>query len=376
MKKYWIMMGAILLGSALCLGGCGSSDGSAKYSEPGYDNYVPAAETTYDESFSVERSGETEGEQAPVVEEGQATAASRKLIRTVNLTVETQEYDEMMRVLDERVKTMEGYVENMSSYNDGGYWNGRVYESVARHATLTIRVPQSRLEEFLADLNQMGHVTSRSENTEDVTLTYVDIESRKIALETEQARLLALLEQAETVEDIITIESRLSQVRYEIGSMVSQLRTYDNKVDYATVYIDVSEVKVLTPVEEPGTWERITSGFMRSVEDVAYGLREFGIGLIVALPHLILWGIVILIIVLIVRHFVKKSAKKRAALAGSNPYYRGPAEPGPGVNAGMQAGQMGSGPLAPGHSELRYPEPDRTPANHQSQNGDGHGTNK
>ena len=51
---------------------------------------------------------------------------------------------------------------------------------------------------------------------DDVTLRYVDVDSHKKALETEQERLLALLEKAENVEDIITIENRLSDVRYEL----------------------------------------------------------------------------------------------------------------------------------------------------------------
>ena len=69
-----------------------------------------------------------------------------------------------------------------------------------------------------------------------MTLQYVDLESHKKALTTEQDRLIELMEQAETVEDIITIEGRLSEVRYQLESMESQLRTYDNKIDYSTVY--------------------------------------------------------------------------------------------------------------------------------------------
>ena len=66
------------------------------------------------------------------------------------------------------------------------------------------------------------------------------------------------MEKAESIEDIITIEQRLSNVRYQIESMEAQLRTYDNKVDYSTVHLDVSEVKELTPVHEETLWERIS----------------------------------------------------------------------------------------------------------------------
>ena len=58
-------------------------------------------------------------------------------------------------------------------------------------------------------------------------------------LETEQQRLLELLETAESLDDILTIESRLTEVQYELDSKESQLRTYDNQIDYSTVYLDL-----------------------------------------------------------------------------------------------------------------------------------------
>ncbi len=96
----------------------------------------------------------------------------------------------------------------------------------------------------------------------------MDLESHKKALVTEQDRLLELMEQAETVEDIITIEGRLSEVRYQIESMESQLRTYDNKVDYSTVYLYINEVRRYSPSEEAGVGERIKSGFLKSLDGV------------------------------------------------------------------------------------------------------------
>ena len=89
--------------------------------------------------------------------------------------------------------------------------------------------------------------------------------------QTEQERLLQLLEQAESIEDIITIEQRLSDVRYQLESMESQLRSYDNQVDYSTVYLYIDEVEVYTPVEEETTWERISAGFMDSLKEYRRG---------------------------------------------------------------------------------------------------------
>ena len=101
------------------------------------------------------------------------------------------------------------------------------------------------------------------------------MESHKKTLETEQERLMALLEQAESLEDILTLEKYLSDVRYQLERMESQLRTYDNLVDYTTVHMYITEVKELTPEppeEEETPGQRLVNGFMESLEDVKDGL--------------------------------------------------------------------------------------------------------
>lgn len=153
-------------------------------------------------------------------------------------------------------------------------------------------------------------MTSRSENVQDVTLTYVDLQSHRDALQTEQERLLQLLEQAESIEDIITIEQRLSDVRYQLESMESQLRSYDNQVDYSTVYLYIDEVEVYTPVEEETTWERISAGFMDSLKSIGEGIKEAAIWFVIHIPYLVIWAIVIVIIVLILK-------RSRSARSGS-----------------------------------------------------------
>ncbi|MDE6064165.1 MAG: DUF4349 domain-containing protein, partial [Lachnospiraceae bacterium] len=156
-------------------------------------------------------------------------------------------------------------------------------------------------------------ITSRSEREVDVTLDYVDLDSHKAVLLAEQERLLSFLEQAETVEEMIMLESRLSEVRYQIESMERQLRTYDNQIEYSTVYLDITEVVELTPVpvKQPTTWERISGGFMDSLKNIGKGFREFFVWFIITLPYLVLFAVIILLIVLFTVIGVKKGAAKR-----------------------------------------------------------------
>ena len=98
-----------------------------------------------------------------------------------------------------------------------------------RHSYYVARIPQNKLDEFLNNVNDLGTVSYKSENTEDVTLSYYDSKAQKDALEVEQERLMDILEKSETIEQIIALEQRLSEVRYEINSLGSTLRLLDNK---------------------------------------------------------------------------------------------------------------------------------------------------
>lgn len=267
-----------------------------------YDNgYDSGTEGTFEDSKEM-------GTNVPQSADTQIMETNRKLIKTVNLSVETQEFDKLLGTVENKTAEYGGYIEQLYTYNGSIYNSSRSY----KNASLTLRIPKENLDDFLTEVGKAGNITSRTESVEDVTLTYVDMESHKKVLLAEQERLLSFLEQAQTIEEIITIESRLSDVRYQIESMESQLRTYDNLVDYSTVYLEINEVAVLTPVEEEQEtiWERMGSGFMNSVDSLLHELQELFVGFVVILPYLLFILLVILAIVGIVVGGVKLGMKK------------------------------------------------------------------
>ena len=231
---------------------------------------------------------------------------NRKWIITVDMNAETDDLDTMLAALDERILSMNGYVENQNIYNGSSYADRRY-----RNANLTIRIPAQTVEQFAEEVSGISNVVRKSTNKEDITLRYVDTESRKIALETEEARLLELLAQAETMSDLLEIEGRLTEVRYQLESAASQLRTYDNQVDYATIYLYIEEVQEYTPVAEKTVWQRITEGFADSVEDLGESLVDLFVWLIVSSPFLLVYGGILIAIVLLVNAIRKKRIVKK-----------------------------------------------------------------
>lgn len=312
-----IITGLLTAGMILSLTACGSSSkgsyGISDLMDADYSaasNEAAAPEASAEGGFGMTEGYDSEGnaqDTSNTVPEETAATADRKLIKTVNMDVETREYDKLLSAVENKVTELGGYIESLDAYNGSTYYS---YRST-RNANLTIRIPKDRLEEFQNTVSELGNVTSRSENVQDVTLTYVDLQSHRDALRTEQERLLQLLEQAESVEDIITIEQRLSDVRYQLESMESQLRSYDNRVDYSTVYLYIDEVEVYTPVEEETVWERISTGFVDSLKNIGEGLKEAAIWFVIHIPYLVIWAIVIAVIVLILKKIKKRTKRIR-----------------------------------------------------------------
>lgn len=314
--------GAALAFAAMLLlvTGCGASGDSSYKSELGMTNQYSQSTSSYNtaggsyiSSDSYQESYDMDMDMAPEEEAGTADNADitdgRKMVETVRLDVETKEFDQMMSVLETQVRKLGGYIENMETYNGSSYSS---YSS-SRYANLTIRIPSKELSGFLDTVSDVGNVVRRTSSQEDVTLTYVDMESRRDMLQAEQARLLEFMDRAETMEDIITIEQRLSEVRYQLESMESRLRSMDNLVDYGTVHMSISEVRELTPVAEQTVWERISEGFMGSLYSIRDGITEFGIWFFINIPYLLIWAAVIAVIVLILRKCNQAQARKREA---------------------------------------------------------------
>ena len=229
----------------------------------------------------------------------------RKWIVTMDLSVETQDLDAALTQLSEQIGQFDGYVQDQNIYNGSNY-SGRRYRS----ANLTVRIPVAKTEEFTAQVGDICHVVSQNKQQEDVTLTYVATESRLNALKTEETRLLELLAQAEDMSDLLQIEARLTDVRYELESVTTQLRVLENQVDYATISLNIDEVRDYTDTEEEKTvWQRISGGFVDSLKGIGTGALELAIWTLANLPYLVLFGGIGFAIAVIVRKFRNRKPK-------------------------------------------------------------------
>ena len=233
---------------------------------------------------------------------GAAYPTGQKLIRTARMELETTAFEEAVRGLTDLTEQMGGYFESSSV---GKRSNGR-------WAEYTVRGPAEKYQAFLDQAGELCHETWRDAQQEDISERYYDTEGRLKTQQIKLERLQALLARAENMEDIITIESAISETEQMIDDLSGTLRHYDGQVDYATVSISLSEVYKLSDVEEvPDSFiSRLGKAFSGGWSDFTDGLENFA----VALAYGWMWVLILAAVaVAVVRIFRKRRRKAKKA---------------------------------------------------------------
>lgn len=319
MKKLTAILLSCLLLLSLCA--CGSSSGNyAKDSgnyRPAESMAAPAA--AYggfrDESYAYAADEEAywdEPAEAPVpapTEAGGSTEAPamdpEKIIYSASVNVETTTFDESVAKLEALVSRCGGFVES-SSLNGSNYYSTSHGYVSNRSADYVLRIPSARFNELMGSLSELGNIPYSHTYTENITAQYYDVNARLTACRTQEARLLEMMEVAETVEDLIRIEDRLADLRYQIESLQSTLRNWDRQVSYSSVTLTLTEVTVYTPTEEPGYLSRLKDAVVDGFTATGRFFQNLSLGLAELLPLLIVLVVLLLI-------FLPRIKKGRAA---------------------------------------------------------------
>lgn len=268
-----------LLAAALLLSGCGASTSrSTEMAERAYD--TASGEAMAAGAMNANFSAANSGSELP---------ETRKFIITMGVSAETDDLDTALPELVSAAEGCGGYIEDQNLYNGSAY-SGRRYRS----ADLTLRIPADSLDSFTAQVGSLTNVVSSSRSTEDVTLRYVDTESRITVLKAEQTRLVELLAQADNMTDLLEIEARLTDIRADLESYTSQLKVLENQIDYATLSLSLTEVTEYTPVEEKGRLQKIGEGFVNSLKGLGTGILDLGSWILINLPYLAVAALAIL----------------------------------------------------------------------------------
>lgn len=165
-----------------------------------------------------------------------ATSLDRKIIFTAGITLSVEDVQAAFHDVSRLALSTGGFIEKSSFANAG--------DERERAASLTMRVPSSAYQDTLSALRGLrgGTVKTEASTSNEVTDQYTDLQSRLRNLERTEQQYLALLQQAKTIPDILTVQERLDSVRLQVEQIQGRLKVLDDQTDLAT--IDVS----LTPV--------------------------------------------------------------------------------------------------------------------------------
>ena len=304
MKRFWK---ATALALALCLmltlmTACGGASDSATESAPMEDFNSSMTDGGFKNDSLA---GGTLGGTMDVTEEESATDGgeggsfintnpTEKMIYTAEVYAQTLDYDAAIATLRASLAECGGYIESYNESNGGSYYSGSYYEGGGRRsASYTLRIPCEKFEGFLSGLSRDFNVIDQYLYSENVTLQYVDLESRINSLTAQQERLLELLAEAETLEQVLTIESQLTETRAEIESLTSSLRVLADRVRYSTITLNINETTTFTPGAKDSFAQRFLRSLGTSWDDLKDDTEDLVLFVGRNFLQLIIWAVVL-----------------------------------------------------------------------------------
>ena len=291
MKRMVSLLLALVL--ALVLAGCGASKAAggasdsmaASEPETGYWSNNSKSDDSYDEDgYDADGTPASDPASRPV-----------KMIYNGYMEMQTQDFDAAASGIEALVRELGGYFQQSSVSNRGS--------SSYRYGSYTIRIPAAQFEAFFQRAGQLCHVTYTNTTADDVSESYYDTEARLETARIKLERLQQLLAKATSMEDIITIESAISETEWDIENLSGTLRHYDALVDYATVNVELSEVYQLSGQDKAVTTfgGRLGQSFVNGLLAVGSALEDFAVWLAYSWVWLAVIAAVIVVVIRIVR---------------------------------------------------------------------------
>ncbi|MCR3921609.1 MAG: DUF4349 domain-containing protein [Firmicutes bacterium] len=280
----------LLLVLLLIVTGCGSGNRSSDSSDGEMGNVAdPAAPPGY---------GEEKGN-----DDGSLGNSEQKLIRTATLSMAVENVEDAIEAIVDAAKRAEGFVAESNLY-------GPIDNRMAR---LTLRVPVATLDAIIAAIEATGKLQQSSTGSDDVTRQYVDLEARIRNLERQEERLLDILEQADTVDDILRVEQELARIRGELEARTAEFRYLNDRVDYATIQVSLQETSTasstITSSGLKGVWQRGIAGLVNSINAMLTGLGSLVVLLFSILPYLFVISLVGMPLYITIRKVMKNRAR-------------------------------------------------------------------
>lgn len=314
MKKTSALILALIALLSLCACGSAKSESAAYTASYAVEAPAEMPAVTMDEmdfgGFSA--SAVSGSEEAPARENNELSP--EKIIYSGNATVETTDFDTAIEGLNALVSKFGGFIEQ-SSVNGSNYYSISRGYAASRSAYYTIRIPSESFRTIMNELSTLGNVPYSHVYTTNITSEYYDTAARLKSYQVQEETLLALLEKAESIEDVLAVQSELSNVRYRIESLQSTLKNWDRQVSYSSIDVEISEVREYTPEAKMSYGERLANAFRSGMVGFWDFLKDTLIWFAESLPALVILALVVFFGTKGIKKSIKKRREKKAEKA-------------------------------------------------------------
>lgn len=307
MKKIICLLTALTLAVAVLFAGCGkaakieSSYGMENGSEefPGDMAYDEVSKSS-EEAFGL--TADSLSSKTPL---------ARKIIQNASVDVQTDDSLALYKSLAEWAQANGGYEDSKNQFKSG---DATVVEA-------TLKLPPEQVEAFLDFVAQSGEVINCSTESQDITDSYYDVQTRLESKRKSLQSYYELLNRASTVEEIGTVQSYINQITEEIEALTGRIKMWDSQVSYASVRVYIREYTDAVKIKKDISWNTLTfddmlymmkSGFLGAVNFLASALQWLLIAVIAVIPILL----PIAIVIFLLRRRRKKKKAAQAALNG------------------------------------------------------------
>ena len=265
-----LLVGLVAAGTALLLGACSGASDSAGSDSGGNDMAAESADSSSGSGTSESRAVEAPSSSAasparPAEAASSAPLQQRAVISSSTVSLVAEDVGAARRDVQRVVDRQRGQVSEEDTDTDA--------DGVVAYARLVLRVPSSTFDETLAALEGIAELRSSQRTSEDVTTTVIDTEVRVRAQRRSLDRVEQLLARADSLKDIIWIESQLTQRQGELDSLESQQAYLADQTSLSTITVDIERAPEAAPKKKPAKDEAEATGF---VAGLSGGLDALG----------------------------------------------------------------------------------------------------
>ena len=257
MKKVLVIV-AILVAAAAC-GGAGST--ATSNTSRSSNSFAPQQSAGSTSGAPTKISGQSGAGTTNPPATDVVPAPGPQVIRQAQLAISVSSgaFDSKLSDVRSLVEQEQGFVAGTDAQTNP------VSNDQIRSGVITFMVPAAKFDETIDRLSTFGKVQNEHISGQDMSAQYVDLQARLANEEAQRNAMLALLSRAQTISDIIAVQTQLGQITGQIEQLKGQISYIDHNTAYSAITVDITEAGAPAQTASVDNW-----GFASALSDAAH----------------------------------------------------------------------------------------------------------